>query len=414
MSYLDTATDVFESLRRHVANGTVLGAKVTGQGAVESRSEGAIVHLSDGEEAIDFGSYAVTLIGHRHPAVVAAVTEQLEYMASTTRTLANPTQAAFMDDLSARLPEYLHRIWLGSDGSDAVEVAIKLARRQTGRLRVLAVVGGFHGKTLGSLALTYNPIFRKGLEPLLQQVTHIQADDADAVARETAVGDVAALVVEPIQGEGGVRSVDEELLRRWAADAQAAGAFFISDEVQVGLRRCGGHSLAVEANTKPDAVLFGKALGGGVMPLAAMVATDELYAPMAADPTYHTQTFSGHPLSCAAGRAALATIDELAPVAKSISDQLGTGLRALAREHPESVVEVRGRGLLWGLEFVNPGVTGSVMADLAMRHVLISPCLSASTTIRLSPPMVTTPGQVDRVLTALAEVLTLAASFVDQ
>jgi putrescine aminotransferase len=406
-----TAVEVFETLHRHVAPGIVLTAKLTGQGAVEADASGAVVRLSDGRETIDFGSYGVTLLGHRHPAVVAAVARQLGRMASTTRTLANPVTVALMADLAHRFGPRLQRVWLGSDGADAVELAVKLARRRTRRLRVLAVRGAFHGKTLGALALTSNPLFRAGLEPLLSHVTHIEPADAAAVAYEAARGEIAALVFEPIRAEGGVQPVEPDVLRRWAADARAAGAYVISDEIQVGLRRCGALSLAVEAGLDPDAVLLGKALGGGVMPLAAMVASDDLYAPLTEDPTWHSQTFSGHPLSCAAARAGLRAIDELSLSGARVAGRLEAGLRAVAREHPNLITGVRGRGLLWGMEFANAAAAGSVLVDMAMRGVLISPCLTAPRTIRLLPPMLTSDEQIDVVLDFLAEVVGEATTY---
>jgi putrescine aminotransferase len=407
------ASEIFTTLHRHAAPGIVLAAKIAGQSAVEADASGAVVRLSDGREAIDFGSYGVTLLGHRHPDVVAAVAHQLRHMASTTRTLANPVTAELMSDLAQRFEPRLQRAWLGSDGADAVEVAIKLARRRTGRMRLLAVQGGFHGKTLGALALTSNPAFRAGLEQLLGQVTHLEPDDPAAVGRELERGDVAALVFEPIRGEGGVQPLRNDVMRRWALDARAGGAYVISDEVQVGLRRCGPTSLAVEAGADPDAVLLGKALGGGVMPLAAVLVSDDLYAPLAEDPTWHSQTFSGHPLSCAAGRAALRALDALAPSSGRIGQRLEAGLRALAREQPDLITDVRGRGLLWGIEFANAGVAGSVLTDLAMRGVLVSPCLSAPPTIRLLPPMVATDEQVDVVLGHISEVVVEAAPYLE-
>jgi putrescine aminotransferase len=410
VSNLDAAT-VFKTLHQHVAPGIVLTAKVTGQGALETQGDGAIVRLSDGREAIDFGSYGVTLLGHRHPDVVSAVAEQLQQMTSTTRTLANPVSVAFMSELAQRIDDRLQRVWLGSDGADAVELAIKLARRRSGRLRVLAVQGAFHGKTLGALALTSNPLFRQGLEPLLGHVTHLDPEDPDAVRRETEAGDVAALIFEPIRGEGGVQPLAPEILRRWATDARAAAAYVISDEIQVGLRRWEAMSVAVSLGAKPDAVALGKALGGGVMPLSALLACEDLYAPLVEDPTWHSQTFSGHPLSCAAGRAALVAIDQLAPSCARVGDRLGSGLVSLARENSQVMCAVRGNALLWGVEFATAGAAGSVLTDMAMRGVLISPCLSAPRTIRLLPPMVATDEQIDTVLEVLGDVIGEAATY---
>jgi putrescine aminotransferase len=399
----DAAT--FAALARHGAPGLALAAKLAGRGATEVSAEGALVRLSDGRELIDFGSYGVTLLGHRHPDVLAAVTAQLARLPTSTRILANAPAPALASELAALLGGSLERVWLGSDGSDVVELAVKLARRRSGRPRVLAVRGAFHGKTLGALALTHNPAFRAGLEPLLGAVTHLDPDDPGAVRRETAAGDVAALVFEPIQGEAGARALDVEILRAWVRDAHAAGAFAISDEVQVGLRRCGEVSLALAAGLRPDAVLLGKALGGGVLPLAALVAGESLYEPLAKDPTWHSATFSGHPLACAAGIAALGAIERHAPRGAEVAARIGRGLEELSRAHPRLVRRVHGAGLLWGLQLASPAVAGSVLVELAQRGLLVSPCLSATSTIRLLPPMVSSDEHLDAALAMLGGAL---------
>jgi putrescine aminotransferase len=403
----------FEFLRQHVSPGFALGAKVAGAGAVEADAKGAVVRLSDGRELLDFGSYAVTLLGHRHPRVVDAVTMQLQRMPTSTRMLANPMTAGLIGDLVERVGGSLEQVWLGSDGADAVEVATKLALKRSGRPRVLAARGAFHGKTLGALALTWNPAFRDGLESMLSHVTHVDPGDPDAVRREVAAGDVAALVFEPIQGEAGVRPLDLTLLRRWSADAHAGSAYVISDEIQTGMRRCGPLSVALDAGLEPDAVLLGKALGGGIMPLSALLATRDLYAPLRADPTWHSATFGGHPLACAAGRAALRVVDELQGRASELAARVEAGLRDVVDAAPATVTAVRGRGLMWGVEFVSSGVAGNMLVELGQRGVLVSPCLSAPRTIRLLPPMVATDAEVDRALEIFAKALELSEDFAD-
>jgi putrescine aminotransferase len=395
----------FTRVEQHVSPGAALTAKILGSGATEARASGATVVLSDGRQLLDFGSYGTTLIGHRHPVVLAAMSDALEGMPTATRVLANPTTAAFAAELVERCGDPLRRVWLGSDGSDVVEAALKLARRVTGHMRVLAVAGAFHGKTLGALAVTSNPAFRTGLEPLLGSVCELLRDDREAVRRETDRGDVAALIFEPIQGEAGVRPLDSSVLQRWVADARAAGAFVISDEIQVGLGRSGPFSPSIAAGLTPDAVLLGKALGGGLMPLSAIVATEALAAPLIADPTWHTTTFGGHPLACAAGSATLAVLEEAAEQGATVGGMLGTGLRALAREHPNVIAEVRGAALIWGLEFATPGAAGAALIELARGGLLVSPCLSSNNTVRLLPPMVTSPGQIEEALEILAAML---------
>lgn len=395
----------FASIRRHLSPGAALGAKVLGGGATEVTASGATVLLSDGRGVLDFGSYGVTLLGHRHPKVLAAISDALEQMPTATRVLANPSTAAFASTLVERCGGNMQRVWLGSDGSDAVEVALKLARRSTGHMRVLAVEGAFHGKTLGALALTRGSLFRQGLEPLLGGVTELRRDDVDAVRHETARGDVAALIFEPIQGEAGVRPLDSTVLKRWIADARTAGASVISDEIQVGLGRCGPFSPSIATGFEPDAVLLGKALGGGLMPLSAMVATEAFAEPLITDPTWHTMTFSGHPLACAAGQGALAALAEESPNGLAMGEAFSAGLKRLARDHPETIADLRGRGLIWGIEFATPGAAGAALVELAQRGLLVSPCLSSNKTIRLLPPMVASPQQVDEALKILEETL---------
>lgn len=401
----DEARLTLQQIERHVSPGAALSAKVLGGGSVEVAASGAVVTLSDGRELLDFGSYAVTLLGHRHPTVLAAVADGLAKMPTTTRVLANPVTAAFAAELSERCGSPLQRVWLGSDGADAVEAALKLARRSSGRMRVLVVEGAFHGKTLGALALTRNPAFREGLESLLGPVAELPRNDPEAVRREAAAGDVAALVVEPIQGEAGVRVLDPAILTRWGTDARAAGAFLISDEIQVGLRRSGPFSPSLAAGLEPDAVLFGKALGGGLMPISALVATEALAAPLIADPTWHSATFSGHPLACAAGRAALVAIEAEAENSGAVAETVSAGLHELAAAHPAVIAEVRGAGLIWGIEFASPGAAGAALIDLAQKGLLVSPCLSSTSTVRLLPPMVTSPDQAADALAILSATL---------
>lgn len=407
----DSARETLARIDRHFSPGAALSAKILGGGATEVSASGATVVLSDGRRLIDFGSYGVTLLGHRHPAIVSAVLGALDGMPTATRVLANPATAAFAADLVRQCGEPMSRVWLGANGSDVVEAALKLARRVTGRMRVLAVEGAFHGKTLGALALTANPAFRVGLEPLLDSVCQLARDDPEAVLQEINRGDVAALIFEPIQGEAGVRPLDVTVLERWVADARAAGAFVISDEIQVGLGRSGPFSPSIAGGLGPDAVLLGKALGGGLVPLSALVATDAFASPLVEDPTWHTATFGGHPLACAAGGAALVALEEAAAHGALVGKALGEGLGSLACEHRDLIVEVRGAGLIWGLDFATPGAAGAALIELAHQGLLVSPCLSSNTTIRLLPPMVTSCEQVTDALAIIAAALPTLAVY---
>jgi putrescine aminotransferase len=399
---LPLASDgVFGALRDHVSPGMALAARLLGRSAHEVSAEGAIVHLSDGRKLIDLGSYAVTLLGHRHPAVVAAVHAQLDVMPTSTKILGNEQTAGLVRELAERCGPAHDRVWLGANGADAVEAAFKLARRRNGGTRILAADGAFHGKSLGALAATANPIFRKGLEHVLAPSTHLDPTDAGAVAREVAAGDVAALIFEPVQGEGGVRPLDPEVLRAWSADARAAGVAVIADEIQCGLGRCGPFSLALDVGLQPDAILFGKPLGGGVMPLSAMVATTAFFEPLMKDATFHTTTFGGQPLAAAAGRAALVALDDLAEAGVRVATAFEQRLHALGAANPQVIAQVRGRHLLWGLEMVTPGLAGEMLLFLAEHGVVASPCLSAPSVVRLCPSMVLTDAQLEAAFVAI-------------
>ncbi|MFG2097491.1 aspartate aminotransferase family protein [Streptomyces sp. NPDC048612] len=406
----ESARSALGATRRHLSPQLALVHGMNGSGAIEARGEGARVRLSDGRSALDFGSYAVTLLGQRHPAVVAAVRRELDTLPVSTRVLANRTTAGLAEALTAWAdPGRLTKVWLGLNGCDAVEAALKLARLATGRTRVVAVEGAYHGKSLGALATTWNARYRRSLEPLLGGVTHIPAQvsalpGAFAGDGEDADDGVAAVLVEPVQGEGGVRPLEPGFLRALADAAHAHGAFLIADEIQTGLRRCGPRLVSTDLGVRPDAVLLGKALGGGVQPLSAVVATPELYEPLSADPFVHTTTFSGHPLGAAAGLAALTSVEELAPRGAELSELFAAGLTGLAGRHPSLIREVRGQGLLWGVEFATPAAAGEVLTELGRNGLVVSPCLGRPEVLRLLPPLIATDEEAKEALAILDTV----------
>ncbi|MFJ2113755.1 aspartate aminotransferase family protein [Streptomyces sp. NPDC087850] len=400
----EPARSALAAVRAHLSPQLALVYGMNGTGAVEADGAGARLRLSDGRRLLDFGSYAVTLLGQRHPDVVRAVRRELEAMPVSTRVLGNPTTARFARALAGWAdPGRLTKVWLGLNGSDAVEAALKLARLATGRTRVLAVEGAYHGKSLGALAATWNPRYRRSLESLLPGVTHL-APDVSAIAAAFAGPEVAAVLVEPVQGEGGVRPLDAVFLRALGDAARTHGAFVIADEIQTGLRRCGPRLAGADSGLEPDAVLLGKALGGGVQPVSAVVATPELYRPLAEDPFVHTTTFSGHPLGAAAGLATLVAVEELAPRGDRLAGLLAAGLTDLARRHPSLVTEVRGRGLLWGVEFGTDAVAGHVLMELGRSGLVVSPCLGRPEVLRLLPPLVATDEEAQEALSVLDAV----------
>jgi putrescine aminotransferase len=376
--------------------------RLIGRGAVEARTEGAEVEMSDGRRLLDFGSYAVTFLGHRPPAVVDAVRRALDRMPTSTRLLANPDAAALATRLTEVTGPPLDRVWIGLNGSDAVEIALKLAIAATNRHRVLAIDGGFHGRTLGALAVTSDPDRRKPFEPLLGHARIVPATVTavrDALAEEP----VAALIVEPVQGEGGGRVIPPEILREWRAETRRHSTMLIVDEIQAGLRRCGHMSLARHHDVEPDAVLFGKALGGGVVPLSAAVCTEDLFAPLIADPLAHTATFAGHPLCCSAGTVALDLIEASGDRVAAVTPQFGQALDELCDRH--AIIErVNVLGLFGAIGFVDADVAHLMALEAARRGLLVAPCITAPHVLRILPPVIVTDEQLQQAFGVLDDV----------
>ncbi|AXG83045.1 aspartate aminotransferase family protein [Streptomyces paludis] len=405
------ARETFRRVKRHFSPALAVAGRFSGQGAVEVSAEGCRVALSDGRDVLDFGSYGVALLGHRNPEIVRAVRAQLDIMPASTRSLQSAVAPLAAERLAAYVGGGLNRVYFGSGGADAVEAALKLARMASGRNTVVAVEGAFHGKTVGALSLTDNPRFKSGLDPAFQEgVLRVSPDDPEAVAKAVRAHDVAAVFFEPVQAENGVRVLDEAVLARWCRDAHEHGAFVVADEIQVGLRRCGARSLALAAGLGVDAVLLGKQLGGGVLPLSAAVGNDRLFAPLLADPMLHTATFSGHPLSTSVIPYALDVIERHAENGGRIAAAMEQGLATVRELFPDAVAEIRGRGLLWGVDLASPAMAGEVLTGLARRSLVVSPCLSRPTTIRLLPPIVATEDDVKEAMTLLSDAIAEAVA----
>jgi putrescine aminotransferase len=386
-----SAQPAMEAAARHMVPGFVKRQRIISGGAYEVSGDGAVVRLSNGRSVLDFGSYAVPLFGHRPAPVLDMVHAALDEMPTTTRLLPNPYSVRLAQRLAETIaPGRLPRVSLGMNGSDAVETAMKLAMGRTGIPAVLAVEGAFHGKSLGALAATADPERRRPVQGFLGDVRHIPWT-LGAVAEAARERPFAALVFEPVQGEGGGRAIPADLLRRWTADAHAAGAYVVADEIQCGLRRCGPLSVAEQAGLGVDAVLLGKAIGGGVMPLSAAVCSDDLFKPLIDDPYFHTTTFGGHPASCAAGLAALDLLDGLDERFAAAFSDLKVMMEALRGLGP--VVRSEAIGLFGALEFTTPVAAATAVLQAGRRGLLMAPCLSAPCVVRLLPPVVTSSAQ---------------------
>jgi acetylornithine/LysW-gamma-L-lysine aminotransferase len=360
------------------------------------RGQGARVWDADGREYIDcIAGHGVASLGHCHPTVTAAIQEQAELLVTCSETLYNDQRAALLAELAAHVPGDLSRAFLCNSGAEAVEGAIKITRLFTGRPGVVATMRGFHGRTLGALSATWNQKYRKPFTPLVPGFSHVPFNDLEAMAAHV-TEDTAAVLVEVVQGEGGVRLGDADYFRGLRRLCDERGALLIVDEIQTGLGRTGCWFAYEHVGITPDLLCLGKAIGGG-LPMGAVLWRKALGTLPAG---VHGSTFGGNPLVCAASRSVLRTLaeEDLPARAASLGQEFMAGLRGI--ESP-LVREVRGRGLMVGVELrrrVTP-----VLKQLMGRGVLALP--AGPTVVRFLPPLVIEEAELQVVLETLRDVL---------
>jgi acetylornithine/succinyldiaminopimelate/putrescine aminotransferase len=374
-------------------------------GIVVARAGGATIWDADGRPYLDLLSgIGVANIGHGHPEVIAAVRAQAErylHVLVYGEAVEEP-QVRLAQRLAELTPGDLSVVYFCNSGTEAIEGAVKLARKATRRLRLVAFRGGYHGDTMGALSLCDSTVYRAPFEPLLGDVEFLPFDDPAALARIDER--VAAVVVEPIQGEGGVRVPAAEFLPAVRARCDATGALLILDEVMTGCGRSGSWFACQQWNVTPDVLVLAKALGGG-LPLGAFVGRPELMATLSHDPPLaHVTTFGGHPLSCAAGLAALAvaTRERLPERAAAVGERWRAHLSAALGP---VLVDVRGRGLLIGLELASPRHTEAFCRAAFARGLILNWTLHRDTVVRLAPPLTISDADGERALTAITAAL---------
>ena len=389
---MDTSTvdPVLARYRKHLSSGRASLGEMFG-GDVEVHASGAWVRTSSGRELLNCGGYGVFITGARHPRVLAEVRAQLDRNPVATRLLLEPQAALAAEALASVTPAGLDRVHFACSGTEAVEAALKLARAH-GKRHVVGTVGGYHGKTLGALSVTGKPLFQNPFRPLLPDVSHMPYGSALALADELSRHDdgTVCVLLEPVQGEAGVIVPPAGYLRDVAALCRRHRAFLVLDEVQTGLGRLGAWWGADREDVVPDVLLAGKALGGGVVPVSALVATDAAFAPFDRDPFIHTSTFSGAPLGMAAVRGAIAAIEEDDLVARA--DRLGRRLRdelgRLLDDVFGDLAVLRGVGLLIGVELSVDGLAGELLLELMAAGVIANHSLNSDRVLRLTPPAV--------------------------
>lgn len=381
--------------------------------AIEWTGQGSIIEDIMGRQFIDcLGGFGVYNMGIRHPKIVQAVKAQLERMPLSSQELLDPLRGFLAELLGELAPGDLQECFFINNGTDAVEGALKLARLYTKKTGFISTTGGFHGKSMGSLSVMGRAVYRKPFQPLLSDVYFVDYGDIKDLERELKklndLGmDIAAIILEPVQGEAGAVVPPDDYLPRVRELCDKYGILMILDEVQTGMGRCGKVFACELWGVVPDILCLGKALGGGVMPLSCFMSTPKIWRVLEENPFLHSSTFGGNPLACAAGIAAINVMleEDLPRQAAEKGEFLMKRLRALQALYPEIIKVVRGKGLLIGLEFTDRFIGYRVAAGLFKRGVLVAGTLLSARTIRIEPALNISYELLEKMLDRLADTL---------
>jgi putrescine aminotransferase len=402
------ADRIAEKYIRYV-NPTALNLlRLAGFDKVEATGSGAVLADTDGKEYIDcLGGYGVFSLGHAHPEVIDAVHAQMRRLPLSSKTFLNQPLADLAERLAQLTPGDLQFSFFCNSGAEAAEGAIKFARMATGRTRILTAEGSYHGKTLGALSASGRDKYKAPFEPLLPGFSTILFGDCAAL--EAAMDDtVAAVMLEPIQGENGIHVAPENYLPLARTLCDKHGALLIFDEVQTGLGRTGTLFACEQWGVAPDILTLAKALGGGVMPIGAVVGTPAVWDKVFAENPYlHTSTFGGNQAACTAALATLAIIerDNLCEAARVQGAKLHAALDSVREAHPDLLKEVRGRGLMLGVEFTDPDIGKLAIGSMVHGGVVAAYTLNNPNVMRFEPPLVITDEQIATVGRVFGEAI---------
>jgi len=361
-----------------------------------TRGEDVWLYDTKGNEYLDFGaSYACTPVGHCHPDVVDAAASQLEELMYVQASYPHAARTALYEQLADTAPVDVDNVWLCNSGTEANEAALKFARHATGRQKIVATKQGFHGRTMGALATTWKGKYKQGFEPLAGGVEFVEYGDVAAM-REAVDEETAAVIIEPLQGEGGINPVSTEYLQAVRVATATSGAALILDEIQTGLGRTGSMWAADAHDVVPDVLTTAKGLGSG-LPVGATLCRDWI----AEDCGNHGSTFSGGPVVSAAAGATLEVLERegLPTHAADVGSYLREEIEARLGN---DIREVRGDGLMIGIE-VKRG-SNRLLRDLAIEHGILA-LPAGRTVLRLLPPLTVERDHADAVVDAIEEVI---------
>lgn len=375
---------------------------------VEMRAEGCYLYDHTGRKFLDcLGGYGVFSLGHRHPKVVEAVKKQLDQIPLSSKVFFGKAQADLAAKLAEITPDPLQFSFFVNSGTEAVEAALKFAKASTGKSKIISTDESYHGKTIGALSTTGREKYRTPFQPLMPGTDFVAFNDLAAL--EKAVdGNTAAVILEPIQGEGGIHVGTDEYLLGAREICTKNNALLILDEVQTGFARTGKMFGMDHSGIVPDIVTLAKALGGGVMPIGAMMATEEVWVNvLGKNPLLHTSTFGGNPMACAAGLAAIqVTVEEgLVERSREMGSKLKQGLDQVASAHKDLISEVRGRGLMLGVEFSMDDVGELCIGQMVKRDVVAAYTLNNPRVIRFEPPLIINETEIDKAVNVFGEAV---------
>ncbi|OLB90566.1 MAG: aspartate aminotransferase family protein [Thaumarchaeota archaeon 13_1_40CM_38_12] len=363
------------------------------------RGLGAYVWDINGKEYIDcMGGYGVALVGHCNPRVVQALKTQLEKIITVHSSLYNKTREEFLENLIKIAPKNLGQVFLNNSGTEAVEAAIKFARKFTGKKGMIAMNGSYHGKSFGSLSVTFSPKYRKSFEPLVESVSFTPFGDIDAL-RSNVNSETALIILEPIQGESGIHVAPDDFLQEVRKLCDEKGIVLIFDEIQSGLGRTGKMWASQHWETSPDIMCLAKGIAGGV-PMGATLVRPDILASISKGE--QSSTFGGNPLSCAAGTATIKALteDQLVENAVKKGKIFHEGLERLKEKH-KIIREVRGKGLMIGVE-MKFDVKDILFDGIANNLLLL---YSGKNILRLLPPLVISEADINKALETLDIIL---------
>ncbi|MCE2505929.1 MAG: aspartate aminotransferase family protein [Nitrosopumilaceae archaeon] len=367
---------------------------------IVEKGKGAHVWDVEGKEYIDcMGGYGVALVGHQNQRVNNAIKEQVDKIITVHSSLYNKTREEFLKTLIGLAPEKLTQVHLNNSGAEAIEAAIKFARKFTGKKGMVAMKGSYHGKSFGALSITFNPKYKKAFAPLVEKVSFASYGDIESL-REAIDEDTAFVILEPIQGESGIIVAPDGFLQDVRKLCDEKGILLIFDEIQAGLGRTGRLWACDHWNTTPDILCLAKGIAGGV-PMGATLVRPDILAAMSKGE--HSSTFGGNPISCAAGTAALKALTEdgLIENSEKMGKIFREGLEKLKENHT-MIREIRGKGLMIGIEMkfeVRDILMGLIREGVLMLY-------SGRNILRILPPLVITEEDITKVLHALDIILT--------